>query len=78
MPANASTLRRNIYRLLDQVLASGKPLAIVRKGRHLKVVPDIPGGDRLSRLVAHPCIAGDPEDLVRIDWSDEWKGDKCL
>jgi len=32
--------------------------------------------DKLAKLQPHPdCIAGSPEDIVRIDWSKEWKCD---
>lgn len=72
MQVNASNLRKNIYRLLDRVLETGEPLEIERNGRFLKVVPELRKGSKLSRLVRHDCIEGDPEDLVHLDWSGEW------
>jgi hypothetical protein len=31
-----------------------------------------------ARLDAHPgTIAGDPEELVHLDWSDEWRPRSC-
>jgi hypothetical protein len=70
MAISPSELRANIYRLLDEVLDTGTPLEIERKGRTLRIVRDEPI-DRLSRLVPHPdYIVGDPEDLVEIDWSE--------
>jgi hypothetical protein len=74
MPVNASTLRSNIYRLLDNVLETGKPLYIERKGRRLVVIPDKPVS-KLGRLVKRDCIKGDPQSLVHMDWSEEWHGD---
>lgn len=74
MIATASTLRKNIYRLLDQVADGGEPLLINRKGRLLKVVREEPPS-KLSRLTRHDCIPGDPENLVHLDWSAEWKHD---
>lgn len=73
MPVTASELRQNVYRLLDEVLASGVPLEVERGGRRLRIVPvDAPA--KLSRLSAHPgTIIGDPEDLVQLDWSGEWR-----
>jgi len=73
MPVSASELRQNVYKLLDQVLETGLPLEIVRKGRRLRLVPaDAPG--KLERLVEHDdYIVGDPEDLVHMDWSGEWQ-----
>ncbi|QDP98321.1 type II toxin-antitoxin system Phd/YefM family antitoxin [Microlunatus elymi] len=73
----ASELRQNIYRLLDQVLDSGEPLEISRKGRLLRLVADEPRGDRLAGIHTNPnVIVGDPDDLVSIDWSGEWDADR--
>jgi antitoxin (DNA-binding transcriptional repressor) of toxin-antitoxin stability system len=73
MTITASELRQNVYRLLDEVLASGVPLEVERGGRRLRIVPVDPPA-KLSRLSAHPgTIVGDPEDLVHLDWSGEWR-----
>jgi hypothetical protein len=29
---------------------------------------------KLSRLVPHDCMAVDPEEIVHMDWSEEWTG----
>lgn len=31
--------------------------------------------DKLSRLVEHDCVIGDPEEIVHWDWSEEWHHD---
>ncbi|QSB13613.1 type II toxin-antitoxin system Phd/YefM family antitoxin [Natronosporangium hydrolyticum] len=73
MAITASELRQNVYRLLDEVLRSGEPLEIERGGRRLRLVP-VEAPDKLARLQAHPgAIVGDPEDLVHLDWSSEWR-----
>ena len=73
MVITASELRQNIYKLLDQVLDSGVPLEIERNGRRLRVVP-VDAPSKLDRLIEHPdLIVGDPEDLVHMDWSHEWR-----
>ena len=73
MSITASELRQNVYRLLDEVLRTGTPLEIERGGRRLRIVP-VNAPAKLSRLAAHPgTIVGDPEDLVHLDWSDEWQ-----
>jgi prevent-host-death family protein len=72
MPLTASKLRENIYRILDEVLRTGEPVEVVRKGRVIRIVP----GDQepaLDRLPKRPVIVGDPEDLVHLDWSHEWR-----
>ncbi|MDA8164800.1 MAG: type II toxin-antitoxin system Phd/YefM family antitoxin [Desulfobacteraceae bacterium] len=74
MAVNASTLRENIYRLLDQVLETGQPLEIERKGKLLRVVP-VSEPAKIARLVKHDCLRGDPEEIVHLDWSEEWHRD---
>lgn len=66
-----STLRADLYRVLDQILDSGAPVEILRRGRRLRIVPE---ERRLDLLEPHPdAIQGDPEDLVHMDWSGEWQ-----
>lgn len=74
MTVTASALRGNVYKLLDNVLDSGKPLEVERKGRTLQIIPK-ETDSKLSKLTKHDCIQGDPESLVHIDWSDNWKND---
>jgi hypothetical protein len=74
MPISASALRGNIYKLLDQVLESGQPLEIERKGRLLKIIPE-EQSTKFERLVRHTCLQGDPESIVHLDWSGEWHDD---
>jgi hypothetical protein len=73
MALTASKLRENVYRILDQVLETGVPVEIERRGRMLRIVAVEPPG-RLANLKPNPdFVIGDPEDLVHIDWSSEWK-----
>ena len=72
MPISASKLRQDIYRILDRVLATGEPIVIERKGHRLKIIPaDRPG--RLDRLDERAYLKVDPEEIVEIDWSSEWR-----
>ena len=69
----ASHLRADVYRILDGVLASWQPVEVQRRGAVLRISPAEPAG-RLARLVPRPgFIKGDPDDLVHLDWSDEWR-----
>lgn len=69
----ATRLRANLYRVLDEVLSSGQPVEIERNGQLLRIERAEPT-DRLARLQPHPdYIRGDPESLVHVDWSGEWK-----
>jgi antitoxin (DNA-binding transcriptional repressor) of toxin-antitoxin stability system len=73
MSVTASELRQNIYKLLDQVLETGVPLDIERNGHRLRVVP-ADSRPKLERLTPHlDAITGDPDDLVHLDWSQEWR-----
>jgi len=73
MRYSVSKLRANLYRVLDQVLESGTPVEIERKGKLLKIVP-AEQGDKLANLKPHPdYMKCDPESLVHMDWSKEWK-----
>jgi len=69
----ASQLRADVYRVLDRVLESGVPAEIERRGRVLRIVPEAMP-TRLARLIERPTfIKGDPDDLVHLDWSREWR-----
>lgn len=69
----ASQLRQDVYRLLDQVLDSGRPLEIERNGRLLRITP-AGAGSRLERVATRPdLVTGDPADLAEVDWSDSWR-----
>jgi antitoxin (DNA-binding transcriptional repressor) of toxin-antitoxin stability system len=72
MAVSASQLRQDIYRLLDRVLKTGKALEIRRGGRLLKIVPVEPE-KKLASLEKRNILKGNPEDLVHVDWSGEWK-----
>lgn len=72
MKVTATVLRKDLYRLLDQVLETGQSLAVQRKTGTLKIVIDQPAS-KMARLKKHNCIQGDPEELVHSDWSEEWK-----
>jgi antitoxin (DNA-binding transcriptional repressor) of toxin-antitoxin stability system len=73
MAITASALRKDVYRLLDEVLETGEPLEIERNGRRLRIVP-AERGSRFDRLVGNPeYLVGDPEDIVHMDWSEYWR-----
>jgi hypothetical protein len=75
MAVTASALRANVYRLLDEVLETGQPLEIERKGKTLVIAPKEEQSilDRLPRHEGY--IVGDPDELIHIDWSSEWNPD---
>lgn len=73
MPVTTSKLRENIYRILDQVLETGVPVEIERRGKILKIVPaETP--KKLDNLIdRRDFVQGDPEDIVHLDWSSAWR-----
>jgi hypothetical protein len=68
----ASNLRQNIYRILDQVLETGVPVEIERRGQLLKIVCESPPS-RLANLKRREYLRVAAEELVHLDWSDEWR-----
>lgn len=72
MSLTASKLRQDIYRILDRVLETGVPVEIERRGRILRIVPGEPR-DKLANLGSRDYLRVDPEELVHLDWSEEWR-----
>ncbi len=72
MTLSATALRANLYKVLDEVLATGVPVEIERRGRSLKIVLEetVPVSGKLK--VRPEFIRGNPDDLVHMDWSDTW------
>jgi prevent-host-death family protein len=78
MTVSVTKLRANLYNMLDEVIKTGKPIIIFRHGHIIKITPEKPQS-KLAQLKKHPgTIIGDPDDLVHIDWSHEWKEEKNL
>ena len=72
---SATRLRQNLYNILDSVVDTGVPVEVERRGRLLRIVPE----ERVSkwdRLTAHRIVVGDPDELVHMDWSHEWRGNR--
>ena len=70
---SATRLRQNLYNVLDSVVDTGVPVEVEHRGRLLRIVAEEPGS-KWDRLTAHLVVVGDPDQLVHIDWSDEWRG----
>lgn len=68
-------LRQRLFRLADQVIETGEPLVIERRGVRLKLVREdaaSPEGGRLSRLVRQEIVVGPP--LDPHESPSEWSG----
>jgi antitoxin (DNA-binding transcriptional repressor) of toxin-antitoxin stability system len=72
MRVTASKLRENIYRILDEAIATGNPVEVVRKGNVLKIVPE-KQTSKLDRLKKRKNVfVGDTDDIIGMDWSKYW------
>ena len=72
MTIKPTEFRKNIYKLLDQVLNTGITIEIERKGKRIKIIPE-KKMKKLDNLKRHKLFNCDPNDIVHIDWSSEWK-----
>ena len=65
-------VRADLYKIVDKVLETGSPVVIERRGKQVCIVP-VRSKSKLDNLVKSPgTIIGDPDDIVHMDWSDEW------
>ncbi|MGD9973479.1 MAG: hypothetical protein AB7S77_10490 [Desulfatirhabdiaceae bacterium] len=65
-------VEENLHGLLDQVANTGIPVTVKRKGK-LIMISCAEIDSKLDRLEKHPdFLKGNPDDLVHMDWSDEW------
>ncbi len=74
MAISLTEFRANIYRLVDEAIATGRPIEIGRNGRIVRIVPEMPVAKMDRLLERNGVISGDPEELVHIDWSGDWSG----
>ena len=72
MILTASKLRENVYKVLDEVIETGEPAEIMRKGVKLRIVVEAPATSKLSKMKHRDGLVGDPDDLVSMDWSHLW------
>jgi hypothetical protein len=77
MRLSAEKLNEDLGHILDEVLETGIPVEIERKGHIFKIVADRTG-NKLNNLEPHDAIIGDPESILYIDWSKEWKWEDTL
>ena len=70
---SASKLRENLYQILDEAISTGTPVEVIRKGVVLRIVPET-RVSKLSRLKKREGFWGDPDDVIGMDWSKQWRG----
>ena len=75
MRITASQFRKNVYRILDDVIASRMPVEVVRNGAVLRITPETQPS-KLDRLRNRSAFKGDPDDIIGLDWS-HYTGESC-
>ena len=77
-PMSATELRKDIYRVLDEVLETGVPQEVRRGQRRLLIVA-AEGAQRprlrLDALPRRQAIACAPDELIATSWEGEWEGE---
>jgi hypothetical protein len=74
MRLTASKLRQEIYKILDEIIRSGKPAEIERNGNLLRIVPVTVSYTKLSKLKKRKLSNENSDNFEHIDWTREWKG----
>jgi len=74
MVMSVTKFRQNLYKVLDQIIETGIPLELKRKGRNIKIICEKPSS-KLNNLKAHNIINGDPKHLADISWENEWQNE---
>jgi len=67
-----SKLRQDLYKLLDQVILTGKPIEIKRKNRVLKISDEQPKS-KLDNLKKRQVLNCAPDEIINNNWEKEWK-----
>jgi hypothetical protein len=71
-PMSLTKLRSQLFKVVDELIRTGIPVEIERKGHKLKIVLD-KKKSKLENLKTHDCIVGDPDALVHVkvaEWRD--------
>ena len=72
-PITLTALRNNLFKIVDQVIQTGNPVFLERKGQKLKIVLE-EKKSKLDNLKPHNCVTGDPDDLVQVkvgEWHEK-------
>ena len=69
-PISLTALRNNLFKIIDEVIKTGNPVELERKGHRLKIVIETKKS-KLENLKAHDCIVGNPNKLIDLKVA-EW------
>ena len=76
MPMSLTSLRKELFKVVDRIIETGIPAEIERSGHHLKIILD-EEKSKLANLTPHHTIVGDPESLVDLEVAD-WRENENL
>ena len=65
-------LRKDLYRILDDILESGEGIEVTRSGGSIVLLPQR-GPGKLARLKRRDTINGNPDDLDTLGWEGAWQ-----
>lgn len=74
---NVTALRKQLYRVIDQVLKTGVPVEVERNGEKVVIMPAKAATSKLANLKPRKGIAGDPDALVDLKVG-EWREPRDL
>lgn len=69
-PMSLTALRNNLFKIVDEVIKTGNPVELERKGHHLRIVMEAKKS-KLGNLKHHDCIVGNPDELIDLKVA-EW------
>jgi antitoxin (DNA-binding transcriptional repressor) of toxin-antitoxin stability system len=71
MEVPITQFRRNLFALMNQAL-EGKEVWVTHKGQRLRIVPEKPPGDRLSRITPMQVLVDENFDMNDPAFKAEW------
>ena len=74
MTITPTDLRKNLFKLLDEVISTGKTLEINRNGTIVKIVPP-KKISKFDKLKKHKTLLCPPEEIIENNWEKEWLDD---
>ena len=69
-PMSLTALRNNLFKIVDEVIKTGNPVELERKGHRLRLVMEAKKS-KLDNLKKHDCIVGNPDELIDLKVA-EW------
>jgi len=69
---NATQLRQNLYQTLDEIIETGKPVRVERKGKVLFITAE-PTLKQKRVFKKRKVFKNSGEDITKIDWMKDWE-----